>query len=312
MSTSFAGSTGRGVPEAVALVYKTIKSGASHFALSDIKDFFPRVPRANVVAFLKDNVADDNFVALFRAALETEIRNRDEISQWLELFPIHELGVAQGSLLSVLVGNLSLRNFDVLLNKSGLLTVRYLDDFAILGPSQGGVADGFEAARQELAKLGMACYEPGDGSQKAFLGRVGGGFDFLGCRIHPSGVSPGRRARQNLLREIALVIADAKRRIRDAGKPAFRRRAEPMYAQTLTRIDRKVCGWGDAFRFVSNRAAFAQIDEAIDRMLADFHGWFSRRHRSADAHSRRRIVGVALLRDTPPMPLDSASGVAGD
>ena len=41
----------------------------------------------------------------------------------------------------------------------------------------------------------MTCYQPDDGSQKAFLGSVAGGFDFLGCRVHPDGVSPARAGR---------------------------------------------------------------------------------------------------------------------
>lgn len=305
-SASFAGTPGRGVPEAVALVVRMIRGGASWFALSDIKDFFPYIPRNEVVEYVAGQVGDDDFVALFRAALETEIRNRDELSRWLDLFPIHEVGVAQGSLLSVLVGNLSLRRFDSLMNAGGITTVRYLDDFAILGPGEAAVVDAFRAAQAELAGLGMSCYEPGDGSHKAFLGRVADGLDFLGCRVHPDGVSPGRRARRNLVREIALTITDAKARILDADAPAFRRRAEPMYAQALARIDRKICGWGDAFRFLSNRVAFAQIDEEIDRMLAEFQGWFHRRYNAADALTRRRIAGVALLRDTPPKAPDSA------
>ena len=274
--TSFAGTPGRGVPEAIALAVKTIRGGATAFAVSDMKDFFPCVPRMDVVQCFKDNVQDNEFVELFRAALQTEIENRDEIAQWLELFPIDEVGVAQGSLLSVLAGNLSLRHFDVRLNAGDLTTIRYLDDFAVLGRDLNAVAEGFGAAREELEKLGMTCYQPDDGSQKAFLGSVAGGFDFLGCRVHPDGVSPAR-ARRKLLREIQQLIAAGKDRIREAGAPAFRRRAEAMYVQTLAQIDRKICGWGNAFRFVSNRVAFAQMDEEIDRLLGDFQGWFSRR-----------------------------------
>jgi RNA-directed DNA polymerase len=302
--TSFAGSPGRGVPEAIALAVTLIRGGASAFALSDIKDFFPRVPRGEVIQFLKDNVHDDEFVELFQAALETEIQNRDELAEWLELFPTAEVGVAQGSLLSVLVGNLSLRQFDARLNDGRLTTIRYLDDFAIFGPSLEAVAAGFHAAQDELAKLGMTCYEPTDGSQKAFIGRVTDGFEFLGCRIHPDGVSPGRQARRKLLREIALTIAEAKRQIRRIGKTAARRRTERVYAQTLVHIDKKVRGWGDAYRFVSNRLAFSQIDDEIDRILDDLQRWFSRQYHGADARTRRRTLGVALLSDTPPRPLD--------
>ncbi|MGO9462840.1 MAG: reverse transcriptase domain-containing protein [Isosphaeraceae bacterium] len=301
--TSFAGAPGRGVPEAIASIMQAIARGASAFTLSDMKDFFPCVPRSEVVEFLKANVHDVEFLELFARALETELANGDELEQWLDLFPLSEVGVAQGSLLSVLVGNLALRDFDRCLNGGELTTVRYLDDFIILGKSAEVVSAGFQTAQEELAKLGMTCYEPGDGSQKAFLGSVANGFDFLGCRIHPDGVSPARRARRKLLGEIVREIAEAKSRIRELSQPAARRRAERAYAQTLATIDNKIRGWGDAYRFVSNRVAFAQIDEQIDGLVDGFQRWFVRRCFGADPRTKRRITGVALLGDTPPRPL---------
>jgi hypothetical protein len=300
VSTSFAGTPGRGVPEAVATAVKINREGARAFASSDIKDFFPCVPRGDVVDLLKANVEDDEFTELFEAALVTEIQNRDDITRWLELFPLSEVGVAQGSLLSVLVGNLSLRYFDARLNRGPLTTIRYLDDFAIFGSDLGAVSTGFKDARDELAKLGMTCYEPEDGSQKAFLGLIADGFDFLGCHIHPDGVSPGRGARRALLREIASTIRESKDRVRDFRDNQSRRRSEEMYAQTLVRIDKKVRGWGDAYRFVSNRLAFSQIDTIIDHMLDEYRRWFTRVSSGADPRTRRRISGVALLADTPP------------
>jgi RNA-directed DNA polymerase len=298
--TSFAGTPGRGVPEAVATVVRLGREGARAFATSDIKEFFPHVPRADVVQLLRANVADDEFTALIEAALVTEIRNSDDIARWLDLFPLAEVGVAQGSLLSVLVGNLSLRHFDARLNGNSLTTIRYLDDFAIFGPSLGAVAAGFEAAQDELTKLGMTCYAPGDGSQKSFMGPVADGIDFLGCRIHPDGVSPGRSARRRLLREIASLIREGKGRIRAILDHPSRRRSEEMYVQTLDRIDRKLRGWGDAYRFVSNRVVFSQMDSLIDRMLDDYRRWFSSVISGADPRGRRRASGIALLSDTPP------------
>jgi hypothetical protein len=303
--TSFAGTPGRGVPEAIAIAVKLTREGARAFASSDIKDFFPRVPRGDVVHLLKAHIEDDEFMDLFEAALVTEIQNRDDVSRWLELFPLSEVGVAQGSLLSVLVGNLSLRHFDARLNQKPLTTIRYLDDFAIFGPDRATVSAGFAEAQDELAKLGMTCYEPEDGSQKGFSGLVADGFEFLGCRIHPDGVSPGRGARRRLLREIESTIREGKRRIREFRDSQSRRRSEEMYAQTLVRIDKKVRGWGDAYRFASNRLAFSQIDAVIDRMLDEYSRWFSRASSGADPRTRRRALGIALLADTPPNPLDS-------
>ena len=197
----------------------------------------------------------------------------------------------------------ALRDFDRCLNGGELTTVRYLDDFIILGKYAEVVSAGFQTAQEELAKLGMTCYEPGDGSQKAFLGSVANGFDFLGCRIHPDGVSPARRARRKLL------LCTGNRRgekpdSRKLSQPA-RRRAERAYAQTLATIDNKIRGWGDAIRLlVSNRVAFAQIDEQIDGLVDGFQRWFVRAPlRSGSAYEVPDYGRRAFLGDTPPRPL---------
>jgi len=298
---SFAGVPGRGVPEAIASIVELIRQGAGGFVYSDMKDFFPCIPRHEVVAFIRANVADEQFAGLFEQAMETELSNPEELREMLALFPGAEIGVAQGSLLSVLAGNIVMRRFDEALNTGDIAMIRYLDDFVILAADVTTAEKAFSLAQSELARLGMACYAPGDGSQKAFSGRVAAGFDFLGCRIHPDGVSPSRKNQRKLLRDVQAVIREAKKEILAFKEDeARRRRTEPAYLQALSQIDRKLRGWGDVYQFVSNRVPFSQMDAAVDLMLEDFRLWFSRQTKETGLRVRRRMAGVALLADTPP------------
>ena len=296
---NFAGVPGRGVPEAITMAVTLHNQGAQAYALSDIKEFFPNVPRADVVSLIRVNVSDDDFTTLFQAALETEIANMEDIQPWLHLFPIGETGIAQGSLLSVVVANLSLRHFDSRLNQGTLKTIRYLDDFAIFGPDLLTVKRGFQEAQEELSKFGMTCYEPGDGSQKAFQGLIARGYDFLGCRIHPDGIAPGRASKRKLISEISATIRETKTEIQAILAQGTRRRSEAMYLQSLAQIDRKLRGWGDAYQFVTNRVAFTQIDTAVDRLLGSYASWFHLAISQASPREKRRALGVALLADTP-------------
>jgi hypothetical protein len=147
--SSFAGVPGRGVPEALAMVTRTIRAGATWVALSDVKEFFPHLPRHAVVDWIGEQTGDAPFTRLLRTALETELLDAAGLREWLDLFPLGDTGVAQGSLLSVTVGNLALRQFDQRLNVGGLTTVRYLDDFVILTTSQEQVGAGLQLARAE-------------------------------------------------------------------------------------------------------------------------------------------------------------------
>lgn len=299
-ATSFAGRPGRGVPDAVRAVAKQIRAGARFVALSDVKDFFPCVPRDDVVTLVRANTADLRFASLFEAALVTELSNADSLTRWLDLFPLGERGVAQGSLLSVLAGNLALRHFDQRLNVPPVTTIRYLDDFAILGTTAQGVHQGFATAQGELAGLGMSCYAPEDGSQKAWLVPVERGFDFLGCRIHRDGISPSRRARRQLLDAVARALSWGVQESDSPGRNHSGGLTRQGYLQVLAQVDRQIRGWGNAFRFITNRAAFAQLDREIDELLAGYRARFQRQARRLAPSERRRREGITLLGDIPP------------
>lgn len=303
---SFAGTPGKGLPQAIACVARSVNQGARAYVYSDMKDFFPCIPKAEVVGFLRSNMEDDEFTDLFRRALDTELSNPEELKGFLTLFPGPEVGVAQGSLLSVMAGNIAMRRFDEILNTNELTTIRYLDDFITLTKDLVSAEQAFRTAREELARLGMDCYAPRDGSQKAFMGLIAEGFDFLGCRIHPSGVSPSSKNQRKFLRELATIIAEAKKEIRMfKGDHAKRRRTEQAYFQTLNLMDRKIRGWGDAYQFASNRVVFSQMDQVIDKMLMGFRLWFARQTEGVDMPTRRRLSGIALLADTTPQHLSN-------
>lgn len=302
---SFAGTPGKGLPQAIACIVRLIQTGARAYVYSDMKDFFPCVPREEVAGFIRANVNDAAFADLFERAVKTELNNVAALGGFIELFPGPAIGVAQGSLLSVLAGNIALRRFDELLNKDGLATVRYLDDFVILANDERAIERAFALARAELARLGMDCYAPNDGSQKAFAGLVAAGFDFLGCRIHPDGVSPSSKNRRKFLRDIKAIIVQAKKEIVSFKiDDARHRRTEQTYLQALNLIDRKIRGWGDAYQFVSNRVTFSQMDCVIDQLLNDFRLWFARQSETVPPRVRRRMSGIALLADTTPQELN--------
>lgn len=305
--TSFAGNVGRGVPEAIAAVRHTLRTTGQFAATSDVKDFFPHIPRSEVGAFLRQEVADLRLVDLLCQGMETELDNPAEVQPWLDLFPLGPAGVAQGSLLSVLAGNIALRDFDRRLNAGGLVTVRYLDDFVILGPTAAAVERGFETSQEELGRLGMTCYAPGDGSGKSVLVEVGRGFDFLGCRVHPRGVSPSRRSRRHLLDRLDRRLARAREELARWTLADTRRGTEAGSVQWMARIDQLIRGWGAAFRFVSNRASLAQLDREIDRRLAAFDAWYRRQIPRASSRQRRRLRGISLLADTPPRVVDEGA-----
>ncbi|MEI9995793.1 MAG: reverse transcriptase domain-containing protein [Rhizomicrobium sp.] len=296
--TSVGGLPERGVPEAIALIGQAMAAGATWYVRSDLKDFFQAVPKQAVKDFLAQNISDSEFVRVFMDALSTELENEDEVRALLRLFPKGEIGVPQGSALSALCANIVLAQFDSEFNRRGVVTIRYLDDFVILGRGKIATEKAFRAAAALLKKLGFECHDPFDkGSKKAAAGPVHVGFQFLSFDLKPSRLAPSRQACGDFLADIDEAIAKAKSAI--AGNEDQLRRAEPRYIQSLALIDRKIRGWGDAFRASNDRLLFAQLDSKVDQRIAAFQKWFERQIAARKIEQRRRLLGIALLSDTP-------------
>jgi RNA-directed DNA polymerase len=295
--TSVGGLPDRGVPEAIDIISKALGEGARFFVRSDIKKFFQTIPKTEVEAFLRKNITDERFVDLFMEALATELENESEVRELLHLFPRGPIGVPQGSALSVLCANIVLADFDRELNDKGITTVRYLDDFVILGRNQQSVTKAWNRAQQILHSIDMECHDPSLGTGKAAKGPINSGFDFLSFRIDGIDVYPTKAARDEFLEDLRRVFRESRNAITSIGEEP--RRAEPRFVQFLDLMDRKIRGWGDAFRATTKRVVLAQLDAEIDRLLAQSMTWFGRVRKNQSTVRQRRLMGVGLLNDTP-------------
>ncbi len=297
--TSVGGIPGRGSPEAVVLIQRAIREGATHYLRSDIQNFFTKVPTLDVLAYLMGQTGDSAFVQFVKDALTVELSNAEEpkVREWISLFPTGDVGVPQGSSLSALCANVVLRDFDAEFNSRGLTTVRYIDDFVMLGTSERSLRRAWTSAVAHLDRLGLEAHSPFPGSAKASAGFTRDGFDFLSFRFHDGKISPSRMAKQKLLEAIASKFRDSRRMIlATANAP---RRAEPRLVQALASIDHHIRGWGDAFKNVDQRLEFSQLDQEIQRAVGRFVGSFFKAAPGMMTPEKMRALGIALLADTP-------------
>jgi RNA-directed DNA polymerase len=297
--TSVGGIPGRGSPEAVELIRLAIRDGATHYLRSDIKEFFTKVPVPEVLSYLRAQTHDDAFVRFVQGALAVELSNAEEpkVREWISLFPAGDIGVPQGSSLSALCANIVLREFDAEFNGRGIVTVRYIDDFVMLGQSERSLLRAWTAAEARLNKLGLEAHSPVPASAKASRGLVRDGFDFLSFRFHGNKVSPTRAAKQDLFAKIEKEFRDAHRTIQ--AQQNSPRRAEPRLVQVLGSVDCRIRGWGDAFKDVDQRLEFAQMDKEIRRIIDRFLRRFFGVQIGIVTPETMRAMGLALLADTP-------------
>ena len=190
IDSSFGGIKRRGVRDALQAAYGAVIDGAEFYIRSDIASFFTQIKKSDVLERIDAVVDDPDFMELLGKALDLELSNLDALREDAKLFPLHDIGVAQGCCLSPLMGNILLGEFDREMNGRGMICLRYIDDFLIMGPTERKVRKAFLSAQELLEKHGLQAYDPDKTGGKADAGMVRQGFEFLGCDVRPGMIIP--------------------------------------------------------------------------------------------------------------------------
>lgn len=305
--TSVGGVPNRSVPHGLKLIYEAFEADKRFFVRSDISGFFDNIPRHDVLAKLTEHVDDPSFMEVLTTATTVVLHNESTLGEDRRVFPTDEQGVAQGSPLSPLFGNILLQNFDQEFNKRDIVCVRFIDDFVLLGRDKASVCKAFEHARGMLGAMKLSCHDPFVGmkaTDKAAHGAVEDGFVFLGYDIRPGLFQPSKPARQRLLGMVDEHIRFGRHAIEDIKRGRISPVGTQRYAQTLVKLDKVVRGWGDAFAYTGTCSTMRDLDEAISDKLDVFRQWFARQIENKDRKTKRRLGGVCLLEDVPSKTLD--------
>ena len=315
--TSVGGVIDRGVPYGLSLINAAVRSGHHWFIRSDIRDFFTRIPLQQVNDFICAAVQDRTFCDLFSQALETNLTNKAELEErkHFTLFPTNGIGVAQGSALSALAGNIVLHDFDVEMNGRGIVCVRYIDDFILLGKSQKNVAAAFASAQLRLGRLGMKVYDIVDEAArragKVDSGNIHNGTDVLGYRVSAGSLQPSAKAKRALLEKLDCIVTDARRAMIEAAAGRAHSHAR-LYHHALTLIHRTVWGWSQSFKYATVPHALQSLDAQIDERICLLENVAYQLTRSASPQVKRRVKGIHLLQDIYAYPLPELEGSTPD
>lgn len=298
--TSIGGIRGRGVDWALDIVDHEFDKGAKYIGGSDISGFFTKISRKKVVEFIEAQTEDLEFIDLFKRALDVELENASDLDpEELKLFPTGSDGVAQGCPLSAFAGNVVLNQFDKIMNdpNRGVVCIRYIDDFMMIAIRKEQILGAMRSAARYLATLGMNIYDPASRPDKAFVGGISEGCEFLGYRIIPGVFPPANKAGDRLLSRIATELGEGRAAIRRALENTPTANREQAYAQTIVAVDEVVRGWAGSFRRSRCSQTMERLDAQIDRRLSDFNHFYRRSVTHEPTRVQRRALGVRLLQD---------------
>lgn len=286
------------VPAAIRAVLDEIGNGARFVASADIKSFFTRISKEAVTEIVASRVKDNELTALFREAIDVELSNLAQLREKAFDFPIEDIGVAQGSSLSPLLGNIILADFDKLMNAGDCKCIRYIDDFIILAPSKKAASARLRRAANLLKTLGMELSP--EKSSKGGIS-IDDGFDFLGINLCPGAIRPTSKAQAKVLRSVQSAFDDSLAMMRNIehGQPFERAKS---LSSTLKRVDGMIDGWGKHYWFCNDRQAFANVDLKISEYIRRYLGEYSAIRSRTGATLHQRMLGVSELRHLPREP----------
>ena len=265
---NFGGVPGRNTEQAFEAIHKSIKKGAIYYLRSDIKDFFTKIPKNKIIDEICSPLlpGEEEFKKFFIDAVKVELENMAKLNKDIGLFPLHEEGVAQGSSLSPLMANVYLHEFDEMMNKDGVVCIRFMDDFVLLGKTEKELMEKFRKGKEYLKKDRLELHSPQEkNSPKAGIGKIKKGFVFLGCKVDSVRITPTDKSIEKIALKIETICNDS---ISSINKGVVS--SSQSYPQTLVTIANIWRGWLKQYTFCNDEERFQKFDRRIKEIISKY------------------------------------------
>ncbi len=165
---SFGFRPGLGVEDAVRQVERHRDENLRWVVHGDVRSCFDELDSRRLLGLLRQRVHDPLLMEYVRAWLHARLLNSaDGLPK--------QAGASQGSVLSPLLANIYLHEFDQGLTRRQLALVRYADDFVICCRRRVDASQALEMAQSGLAAIGLTMSE-----HKTSVTHFDAGFEWLG------------------------------------------------------------------------------------------------------------------------------------
>ncbi|MBW1698622.1 MAG: RNA-directed DNA polymerase [Deltaproteobacteria bacterium] len=141
---SFAYRKGRSVKQAAMRIKKLREQGYRYVVEADIDAYFFNINHELLLDKVGYYISDTHLLKLIRMWVKAEIYDGEKVF-------ILEKGIPQGSVVSPILANLFLDDFDEALSERGFKLVRYSDDFIILAKTRSEAEEALEVSERILA-----------------------------------------------------------------------------------------------------------------------------------------------------------------
>ena len=227
ISSSYGFRPGKSAKDALREVNDLIERGYIHYVDADLQSYFDTICHDKLMEKLRKRIADSRVLRIIESWLKQDIMEGSK--SWTPT-----MGSPQGAVISPLLANIYLHDFDKAITESGIKMVRFADDFVILTKSEEQAKAVLKGVIKWMDKENLIIHP-----EKTHTGNCmieGQGFDFLGYRFEN-----GKR----------WIRKKSIQKFRDRIRELTKRTNGQSIHTTVKRLNSTLKGWYNYFKHVS-------------------------------------------------------------
>lgn len=254
--------------QAISTIRRAKRGGYEYVVDLDIVSFFDEIPHELLMEKVQDRITDGKVLTLIRRWLTAGVMEDDQFHET-------EVGSPQGGVISPLLGNIYLNQFDWGMKERGFAVVRYADDAVILCKTKEESEEAYKAAKTILEEELQLRMHP----EKTKVVHFDEGFRFLGF---------------DFWKDYLILPKIKGNKYKDKIRKVTRRQQGNNLDEVIKKVNEVVRGFGNYFGIGNVRSKFRDLD-----------GWTRMRVR-AFMRKKKSIVSNSLI---PNKVLESAGMV---
>ena len=212
---------------------------------ADIKGFFDNIDHELLIKFIRQKVTDGWVIEIIKSWLTMGVMKDGE-------YISTEKGTPQGGVISPLLANIFLHEFDKIMVERGYKLVRFADDFVVMTKSKRKAKRAYEVVKEIITEKLKLELHP----EKTVITNFGEGFVFLGFEFIAWRY---KRPRKKSLEKF-------KDKVRKVTK-----RNQPWKVESIIkRLNAKIYGWANYFGHGNVKELFRSLDKWIRMRLRSY------------------------------------------
>ena len=282
LDCSFAFIRGRGVAAAIGRIRDLVAQGNKFYFEADILNFFGSIDRKDLWRMFSGHIRHRSLLPLLQQCFNLELENLEAHKTELQdLLLGADSGIPQGGVLSPMLANFYLHEFDRRMLQRGFNLVRYADDFVVMCRTEEQARQAHQFSENTLRALGLRIHGLEAPDSKSRVGNFSkDGLLFLGIRFQGPEIYPAKKPIDRFKSKVDEVLKP------NSGDSLFK------ILQKLTNL---IDGWGNCYKAMRVMEVYLRLDTFIKESVEVYLASLGIQLCGKDKRKHMKLLGIPSL-----------------